>query len=50
MDDEYVYIEHLLIALLKNKDTVSLLLKDQGVTEKGLKAAIVEIRKGQIVS
>ncbi|MDO6801626.1 ATP-dependent chaperone ClpB [Wenyingzhuangia sp. 1_MG-2023] len=50
MDDEYVSIEHLLIALLKNKDTVSQLLKDQGVTEKGLKAAIDEIRKGQNVT
>ncbi len=50
MDDEYVSIEHLLIALLKNKDTISQILKDQGVTEKGLKAAIHEIRKGQNVT
>ncbi|MGY5356112.1 ATP-dependent chaperone ClpB [Wenyingzhuangia sp. IMCC45467] len=50
MDDEYVSIEHLLLALLNNKDTVSQLLKDQGVTEKGLKAAIDEIRKGQKVT
>lgn len=50
MDDEYVSIEHLLIALLKNKDTVSQILKDQGVTEKDLKAAIDEIRKGQKVT
>ncbi len=50
MDDEYVSIEHLLIALLNNKDTVSQILKDQGVTQKGLKAAIDEIRKGQKVT
>ncbi|WP_010136025.1 ATP-dependent chaperone ClpB [Ochrovirga pacifica] len=50
MDDEYVSIEHLLLALLNNKDTVSNLLKDQGVTEKALKAAIDEIRKGQKVT
>ncbi|MGY6650144.1 ATP-dependent chaperone ClpB [Wenyingzhuangia sp. IMCC45574] len=50
MDDEYVSIEHLLIAILKSKDTTSQLLKDQGVTEKGLKAAIEEIRKGQNVT
>ncbi|ANW96486.1 ATP-dependent chaperone ClpB [Wenyingzhuangia fucanilytica] len=50
MDDEYVSIEHLLLAILNNKDTVSQLLKDQGVTEKGLKAAIDEIRKGQKVT
>ncbi|NIJ44610.1 ATP-dependent Clp protease ATP-binding subunit ClpB [Wenyingzhuangia heitensis] len=50
MSDEYVSIEHLLLALLNNKDTVSQLLKDQGVTEKGLKSAIDEIRKGQKVT
>ncbi|MDO3695502.1 ATP-dependent chaperone ClpB [Wenyingzhuangia sp. chi5] len=50
MDDEYVSIEHLLLAILNNKDTVSQLLKDQGVTEKGLRAAIDEIRKGQKVT
>ncbi|NJB82357.1 ATP-dependent chaperone ClpB [Wenyingzhuangia aestuarii] len=50
MDDEYVSVEHLLLALLNNKDTVSQILKDQGVTEKGLKAAIDEIRKGQKVT
>ncbi|SNR33673.1 ATP-dependent Clp protease ATP-binding subunit ClpB [Lutibacter agarilyticus] len=46
MKDEYVSIEHLLIAILNNKDTVSQLLKDQGVTEKHLKAAIDELRQG----
>ena len=46
MNDEYVSIEHLLIAILKNKDTISQLLKDQGVTEKNLKAAIDELRQG----
>ena len=50
MDDEYVSIEHLLLAILNNKDTVSQLLKDQGVTEKGLRTAIDEIRKGQKVT
>ncbi|MGY5352753.1 ATP-dependent chaperone ClpB [Wenyingzhuangia sp. IMCC45533] len=50
MEDEYVSIEHLLIALLKNKDTISQLLKDQGVTENGLSAAVDEIRKGQKVT
>jgi len=49
MNDEYVSIEHLLIAIFKNKDTVSQQLKDQGVTEKGLKAAIDEIRQGENV-
>lgn len=50
MEDEYVSIEHLILAILKSKDTVSQLLKDQGVTEKGLKSAIKEIRNGQNVN
>jgi len=50
MNDEYVSIEHLLIALIEVKDTISQILKDQGVTNKGLKAAIDEIRKGQNVT
>jgi ATP-dependent Clp protease ATP-binding subunit ClpB len=48
--DEYVSIEHLLLALLATKDTVSQLLKDNGVTEKDLKAAINELRKGAKVT
>ena len=50
MNDEYVSIEHLLLALLNTKDTVSQLLKDQGVTEKHLKAAIDELRQGNNVT
>ena len=49
MNDEYVSIEHLLIAIFKSKNTVAQQLKDQGVTEKGLKAAINEIRQGENV-
>ena len=48
--DEYVSIEHLLLALLATKDTISQLLKDNGVTEKDLKAAITELRKGAKVN
>ncbi|HLC82746.1 MAG TPA: ATP-dependent Clp protease ATP-binding subunit, partial [Bacteroidia bacterium] len=48
--DEYVSIEHLLLALLATKDTISQLLKDNGVTEKDLKAAITELRKGAKVT
>ena len=50
MKDEFVAIEHLLLALLKNKDLVSQQLKDQGINEKGLKAAIEEMRGGQHVN
>ena len=49
MKDEFVAVEHLLLALLKNKDVISQQLKDQGITEKGLKAAIDEMRGGQHV-
>ncbi|EAR00392.1 ATP-dependent chaperone ClpB [Maribacter sp. HTCC2170] len=46
MEDEFVSIEHLLLAILKSKSKISQILKDQGVTEKDLKAAIEELRKG----
>ncbi len=48
--DEYVSIEHLLLALLTTKDIISQLLKDNGITEKDLKAAISELRKGSKVT
>ena len=48
--DEYVSIEHLLLAILATKDTISQLLKDNGVNEKDLKAAINELRKGAKVT
>ena len=48
--DEYVSLEHLLLAMLNGKDAVARLLKDKGMTEKGLKAAIHDLRKGQRVT
>ena len=50
MNDEYVSIEHLILAIFDSKSKVSQILKDQGVTEKGLKAAIDELRKGERVT
>jgi ATP-dependent Clp protease ATP-binding subunit ClpB len=50
MNDEYVSIEHLILAIFKSKSKVSQILKDQGVTEKDLEAAINEIRKGERVT
>tara|TARA_B110000879_G_scaffold107654_1_gene144681 strand:+ start:5689 stop:8295 length:2607 start_codon:yes stop_codon:yes gene_type:complete len=44
--DEFVSIEHLLLSLLEVKSTVSTLMKDNGVTNKDLNAAINELRKG----
>lgn len=50
MNDEYVSIEHLFLAILKTKNKVSQSLKDQGVTEKELEKAISELRKGERVT
>ncbi len=44
--DEYVSIELLLLGLLATGDTISQLMKDNGVKEKDMKAAIKELRKG----
>lgn len=44
--DEFVSIEHLFLAIFKSKSKIAQILKDQGVTEKDLKAAIEELRKG----
>lgn len=50
MTDEFVSIEHLLLAIFASKSKVAQILKDQGVTEKALKAAIDELRKGERVT
>ena len=50
MNDDYTSIEHLLLAIFNSKSKVAQILKDQGVTEKGLEAAITEIRKGERVT
>lgn len=48
--DEFVSIEHLLLGLFKSGGKVSQLLKDQGVTQKEMDAAIDELRKGDRVT
>lgn len=48
--DEYVSIELLLLAMLDSKDSAAQLLKDSGVTQKDLVAAIEELRKGSNVT
>ncbi|MDB9755125.1 ATP-dependent chaperone ClpB [Winogradskyella sp.] len=50
MNDDFVSIEHLVIAIFKSKSKIAQILKDQGVTEKGLNAAIEELRKGDRVT
>ncbi len=48
--DEFVSVEHLILALLAGNDTIAGLMKDAGVEEKGLKAAIADLRKGSKVT
>ncbi|KGL63592.1 ATP-dependent chaperone ClpB [Polaribacter sp. Hel1_85] len=50
MKDDYVSIEHLILAIFKSKSNIAQVLKDQGVTEKHLQAAIEELRKGEKVT
>ncbi|OAD40720.1 ATP-dependent chaperone ClpB [Polaribacter atrinae] len=50
MKDDYVSIEHLILAIFKSKSNIAQVLKDQGVTEKHLQAAIDELRKGERVT
>ncbi len=50
MNDEYVSIEHMILAIFKSKSQIAQVLKDQGLAEKSLKAAIEELRKGDRVT
>jgi len=50
MNDEYVSIEHLILAIFASKSKAAQILKDQGMTEKDLQAAIDELRKGERVT
>ncbi len=50
MNDEYVSVEHLILAVFKSKSKIAQMLKDQGVTEKGLNTAIEELRQGDRVT
>ncbi len=50
LGDEYVAIEHLFYGIFTSHDTTSQLLKDAGITEKGIKATINELRKGSKVT
>jgi ATP-dependent Clp protease ATP-binding subunit ClpB len=48
--DEFVTPEHLLLAIVQGNDATGKLLKDAGLTEKGLVSAIKELRKGETVT
>ncbi|MBS1638803.1 MAG: ATP-dependent chaperone ClpB [Bacteroidetes bacterium] len=47
--DEFVSVEHLLLGILAVNDDASKILKDAGLTEKGLVAAIKDLRKGDSI-
>ena len=48
--DEFVTPEHLLLALVQGNDSTGKLLRNAGLTEQGLTAAIKELRKGEKVT
>ncbi len=50
MGDEYVSLEHLLMALVQSKDATGQLLRDHGLNDKELKLAVDELRKGSKVT
>ncbi|WP_242134722.1 ATP-dependent chaperone ClpB [Aestuariivivens marinum] len=50
MKDDYVSIEHLILAVFKSNSKISQILKNQGVTEKALNASINELRQGDRVT
>ncbi|MGN6294666.1 MAG: ATP-dependent chaperone ClpB [Chitinophagaceae bacterium] len=49
-NDEFVTPEHILLAIVQGNDETAKLLKNAGLTEKGLVAAIKELRKGETVT
>ncbi|MEG1239641.1 MAG: AAA family ATPase, partial [Flavobacterium sp.] len=50
MNDEYVSIEHLFLAILKSNSKIASFLKTSGATEKQIEFAISELRKGERVT
>jgi len=48
--DEFVSVEHLLLAIVQGNDNAAKILKDAGLTEKGLITAIKDLKKGSTVS
>ena len=50
MSDEFVSLEAVILALLNVKSTVATILKDAGMTDKELRSAIAELRKGEKVT
>ena len=49
-NDEFVALEHLILAILAGNSQTARMLKDLGINEKDLKAAIIDLRKGDRVT
>ncbi|MGD9494178.1 MAG: ATP-dependent Clp protease ATP-binding subunit, partial [Bacteroidales bacterium] len=50
LGDEFVSLEHILLGLVESDGVAERILKDAGITEKDLKAAITDLRKGSKVT
>ncbi|MCL2133072.1 MAG: AAA family ATPase, partial [Bacteroidales bacterium] len=46
MGDQYVSVEHILLALLGGGDNIAQIMKDHGISDKELQTAIMALRKG----
>ncbi len=49
-NDQFVSVEHILLGIVAGNDTAAKLLKDNGITEKSLRTAIKQFRKGSTVT
>ncbi|MEO5647881.1 MAG: ATP-dependent chaperone ClpB [Chitinophagaceae bacterium] len=49
-NDEFASVEHLLLAIIQGNDNTAKILKDAGLSEKGLTAAIKDLRKGSTLN
>ena len=49
-NDEFISVEHLLLAIVQGNDNAAKILKDAGLSEKSLITAIKELKKGSTVS
>lgn len=50
MGDQFVSLEHLLLAIISEKNTASQMLKNAGISQNALETAINELRKGEKVT
>lgn len=48
--DQFISVEHLLMALIEGKSAISSMMKDSGISQSSMKKAIEELRKGAKVN